>query len=126
MPRRGGKAAGRRARHRPPRRPVIRQPELGVQAPPPARREDVTGPDDEATAVPPVGTLDAREATSLNPPKPALPPVYAGSSRLTERAAAEYHYVVRDLRNIAVLTVVLVVLLAVATLVFPTLGLVSR
>jgi len=46
-----------------------------------------------------------------------------GSSRLGERAVAEYHYVVRDLRNIGVLVVVLVVLLAVATFAVNGLGL---
>lgn len=37
-----------------------------------------------------------------------------GPSRLSERAAAEYHYVVRDLRNIGVLLVVVIVLLGLA------------
>ena len=38
-----------------------------------------------------------------------------GASRLGERAAAEYHYVQRDLRNIAVLVLILGALLAAAT-----------
>jgi hypothetical protein len=41
----------------------------------------------------------------------------AGPSRLSERAVAEYHYVVRDLRNIAVLVGVMIILLALATIV---------
>ena len=45
-----------------------------------------------------------------------------GSSRLGERAAAEYHYVVRDLRNIGVLVVVMAVLLAVATIAVNAMG----
>jgi hypothetical protein len=45
-----------------------------------------------------------------------------GSSRLGERAAAEYHYVQRDLRNIGVLLVVLAVLLAIATIAVNVLG----
>jgi hypothetical protein len=46
----------------------------------------------------------------------------AGPSRLTERAAAEYHYVLRDLRNIGVLVAVMVVLLVVATIAVNLLG----
>jgi hypothetical protein len=46
----------------------------------------------------------------------------AGPSRLSERAAAEYHYVFRDLRNIAVLVGVMIVLLAVATVAVRALG----
>jgi hypothetical protein len=46
----------------------------------------------------------------------------AGSSRLTENAAAEYHYVTRDLRNIGVLVVVMAVLLAISAVVVNVLG----
>jgi hypothetical protein len=46
----------------------------------------------------------------------------AGPSRLTDRAIADYHYVVRDLRNIAVLVAVLAVLLVLATVTVRTLG----
>jgi hypothetical protein len=46
----------------------------------------------------------------------------AGPSRLTERAAAEYHYVTRDLRNIGVLVLVIAALLAVATIAVNMLG----
>jgi hypothetical protein len=46
----------------------------------------------------------------------------AGPSRLSERAAAEYHYVLRDLRNIAVLVVAMGVLLALAVIAFSALG----
>jgi hypothetical protein len=42
----------------------------------------------------------------------------AGPSRLSERAAAEYHYVIRDLRNIAVLVVAMAVVLAAAVVAF--------
>ncbi len=38
----------------------------------------------------------------------------AGSSRLGEAARAEYHYVARDLRNTAVLVLLMAVLLGVA------------
>lgn len=47
----------------------------------------------------------------------------AGPSRLSERAAAEYHYVVRDLRNIGVLLAIMAVLLAAAVIGFNALGL---
>jgi hypothetical protein len=46
------------------------------------------------------------------------------SSGLGERARAEYHYVGRDLRNIAVLTVIMAALLAAATVTLPALGLI--
>jgi hypothetical protein len=45
-----------------------------------------------------------------------------GASRLTEQAAAEYHYVMADLRNIGVLFVIIVALLAVAFFVIEVLG----
>ncbi len=45
-----------------------------------------------------------------------------GPSRLSERAASEYHYVIRDLRNIAVLVVAMGVLLAAAAIGFSALG----
>lgn len=44
-----------------------------------------------------------------------------GPSRLSERASSEYHYVLRDLRNIGVLIVVMAVLLAVAVVAFSVL-----
>lgn len=46
----------------------------------------------------------------------------AGPSRLGERAQAEYHYVIRDLRNIGVLVVVMAAILAVAFIVFNVFG----
>jgi len=41
----------------------------------------------------------------------------AGSSRLGEAARAEYHYVARDLRNTAVLVLLMAALLGVAVVV---------
>jgi hypothetical protein len=46
----------------------------------------------------------------------------AGPSRLTERAAAEYHYVARDLRNIGVLVAIMAVVLLVAVIAFNAMG----
>jgi hypothetical protein len=105
MPRRAGKAATRRARQR----NVPRSP---------AR------PTAPTTPVPPVGTPDAREAVSLDPPRRAPAPAGAGGagSQLSGRERAEYHYVERDLRNIGILTAIMVVLLIGAWAAFTALG----
>jgi hypothetical protein len=109
MPRRAGKAASRRARQKPVRRPLGH-----VTLPPPA------------SAVPPVGTPDAREAISLDPPRRVVQPSGAtAGSTLSVRERAEYHYVERDLRNIAVLSVLMAVGLLVAWVAFSQLGLIS-
>jgi hypothetical protein len=109
MPTKRSGKANRRARQRPPRRPAIPHP-----APrPPA--DDVS--DTVATPSTPEPAPTAPRQT---------PAIYAGASRLSERAAAEYHYVGRDLRNIAVLTAIIAVILIVAWLVLPATGLVSR
>ena len=104
MARRAGKAANRKARQR-------NVPRAASRPATPA-------------AVPPVGTPDAREAISLDPPRREAPAAAIGST-LSLRERAEYHYVERDLRNIGILTVVMAVLLFVAWLVFSALGLVS-
>jgi hypothetical protein len=111
MPRRAGKAAGRRARQR-----------AGQRA---ARRTPPSLPRPQADAVPPVGTPEAREAESLTPPRRTAPPAaeVVGDSRLSGRMQAEYHYVERDLRNIAILTAAMVVVLFVAWVIFQSLGL---
>jgi len=105
MARRAGKAASRRARQRQVRRPAV---PTAPSAP---------------VAVPPVGTPDAREAASLDPPRRLAPPATAhAGSTLTDRERAEYHYVERDLRNIGVLTVIMAVLLLAAWFAFNALG----
>ncbi len=111
MPRRAGKAASRKARQRPVRRPLGH-----VTVPPPV-----------SSAVPPVGTPDAREAISLDPPRGgAVQPSGLGAgSTLTVRERAEYHYVERDLRNIAILSALMAVGLLVAWIAFSQLGLIS-
>lgn len=107
MPRRAGKAASRRARQRPVKRPLQH-----VTLPPPA------------SAVPTVGTPDAREAVSLDLPRRVTQPAGAvAGSTLTVRERAEYHYVERDLRNIAVLTLLMAVGLLAAWIAFTQLGL---
>jgi hypothetical protein len=45
-----------------------------------------------------------------------------GISRLTERAAAEYHYVLRDLRNIGVLVAIMAVVMVGAVVAFNLAG----
>ena len=112
MARRAGKAASRKARQR----YVPKTPRPKV-APSPAA---------DAVAVPPVGTPDAREAVSLDPPRRTTPVTYGtGGSTLTTRERAEYHYVERDLRNIGVLSLVMAVMLVGAYFLFNALGLVS-
>ena len=113
MARRAGKAASRKARQR----NVPRPPRVAAAASP--------APVD-VTPVPPVGTPDAREAISLDPPRRVVPPRAAVvGSTLTDRERAAYHYVERDLRNIGVLTAVMAALLLLAWLAFNALGLTS-
>jgi hypothetical protein len=106
MARRAGKAASRKARQRQVKRPAV---PAGPTAP---------------VAVPPVGTPDARAATSLAPPR-RTPTTTPTGSILTDRERAEYHYVERDLRNIGILTVVMAALLLAAWAAFSAIGLVG-
>ena len=109
----GGKAVSRKARQR----NVPRVPRT-------PREAAATGQAPiDATPVPPIGTPDAREAISLDPPRRVVPPraAFAGST-LTDRERADYHYVERDLRNIGVLTAIMAVLLLVAWFAFSALG----
>ena len=113
MARRAGKAANRKARQRSAAQRAASRPATAPPAPP-------------ATPVPPVGTPDAREAVSLDPPRRVTPPVAAGlASTLTTSERAEYHYVERDLRNIGILTAVMGALLFLAWIAFSALGLVG-
>ena len=108
MARRAGKVASRKARQRKMQRPAA-----------PPRAQEV--------AIPPVGTPDAREAVSLDPPRRRVPSAsraHTGST-LSDIERAEYHYVERDLRNIGILTAAMLALLAVAYFVFTALGLVG-
>ena len=106
----GGKAASRKARQR-----KIQRPATPARAAPPI-------------AVPPVGTPEAREAVSLDPPRRVIAPsperAYAGST-LTDRERAEYHYVERDLRNIGILTAIMLAMLAGSWFLFNAVGLVG-
>jgi hypothetical protein len=112
MARRAGKATSRKARQR----NVPRPPRTA----PPSRSASPIEPQ----AIPPVGTPDAREAASLTPPR-RMTPVIAGSGRsqLSSHDRAEYHYVERDLRSIAILTGIMAALLLLAWFVFVALDL---
>ncbi|HEX2194720.1 MAG TPA: hypothetical protein VHK63_07185, partial [Candidatus Limnocylindria bacterium] len=69
-------------------------------------------------SVPPPGSRETEAARPAASVRARTGDFFAGSgpSRLSERAAAEYHYVARDLRNIGVLMVVMAVLLAAAAI----------
>jgi hypothetical protein len=141
MSRRGGKAASRRSRQRRAQRAAQNQ----QRASQPRPQEPALTPAPEAepeAAAPPVDAFEAADAElrASTPPPGARADkrqgsskrsvraragdfqLVGGSSRLTERAAAEYHYVGRDLRNIGILLVVMVVLLAASAIAVNLLG----
>lgn len=119
MARRGGKAANRRDRQRRAQRKALQRP--------PAPARPIAGV--VSDAVDAVAESRSEAAPVRVAPAPTLTrgarsdPRFAvsGPSRLSERAAAEYHYVRNDLRNIAVLVVVMAVLLAAAVVAFSVL-----
>ena len=110
MARRAGKAASRKARQR-------YQPRTPRPTPAPAPEEATTSTG---------GAEASRTITTPEPPRRSPSPVaYAsGGSTLSARERAEYHYVERDLRNIGILTLVMLVVLVTAWFVFNSLGLV--
>lgn len=112
MARRAGKAASRKARQR-------YQPRTPRPAPTPA-------PADDTTATTTEGADASRTVTTPEPPRrtPSSAAYASGGSTLTARERAEYHYVERDLRNIGILTLVMLVVLVAAWFVFNSLGLV--
>lgn len=121
MARRGGKAANRRDRQRQAQR-------RAQQRPAPLARPNAGAVSDavdaaverRAEAAPPRVASPASPLTrgARHDPRFAV----AGPSRLSERAAAEYHYVRRDLRNIAVLVVMMAIALGAAAFAFNALG----
>jgi hypothetical protein len=107
MPRRSGKAASRKARQqRRSKRPTM---------PGPAPRPQITSP--TPTTASGAGPGASAASAPLHPRPFATGGAVAGTSRLGEAARAEYHYVGRDLRNTAILVVLMAVLLAVAVVV---------
>jgi len=116
MARRARKSSTRRARQRrhlqQTPRPPAPQPEALAEA-----------ADTVAPAATPAASSLPRASSTTHRGRPADPRFQvAGPSRLSERAIAEYHYVQRDLRNIGVLVVILVALLAAGALIVNLLG----
>jgi hypothetical protein len=107
MARRAGKAASRKARQR-------YQPRTPRPAPTPAP---------EAV---PADVAEVSTTTAAEPTRRSAPVAYAtGGSTLSSRERAEYHYVERDLRNIGILTLVMLIVLVAAWFVFNGLGLIG-
>ena len=107
MAKRAGKAASRRARQRTVRRPAVPSSPV-APAPTPDVEADV--------AVVPAMAAPTSRAGGLVPRR-------AVGSQLTATERSEYHYVERDLRDIAILIAVMAALLFVAWLVFSASGL---
>ncbi len=142
MPRRGGKAASRRSRQRRGQRAQPAQPAQRAQPAQPAQpmpvREDELAATDVVSSTDAFEKADAELRASTPPPGSRAEPsgrgasrarprvrdfsMGSGPSRLSDRAAAEYHYVVRDLRNIGVLMVVMAILLAASAVAVNLLG----
>lgn len=122
MARRSGKAS-RQSRQRRAQRAASRPiaPRTSVPAPEPTEQPTATtgGGFEAADAAARVagrtatGSRSVMRSARSHPADPRFQ--VAGPSRLSDRAIAEYHYVVSDLRNIGILAVVMVVLLVLAT-----------
>lgn len=113
MARRSGKAANRRSRQRPAHRAAAR---LAPPAPLASSNLEIA-----ASALPAAPATPAPRPA----PRPARNSSAAVGSALAEAARAEYHYVGRDLRNMAVLVVIIAVLLAAAVFAFHAAGIVA-
>lgn len=120
--RRSGKANSRQSRQK-------RQQQRSSQRASLQRPMEPTAGADAAVSRPGAapGVPAASPVTPARPTKPAsrFEGIY-GASRLSEQAHLEYHYVERDLRNIGILILVMLALLAVATLAFNLLGIGPR
>ena len=117
MARRGGKAANRRDRQRKAQRRTLQRPVAPARPVGDGLSEAVEAAAERRTAPSPAAATPAPRAARADPRF-----LVAGPSRLSERAAEEYHYVRRDLRNIAVLVVVMAILLGAAVVAFSALG----
>jgi hypothetical protein len=116
MARRVGKAAARKSRQRRVQRSASRPAPAPAPASPPA--SDVAAEAGLPAAIP--------TARRTAPPAPAtVASSSSAGSTLSLRERAEYHYVERDLRNIGILTLIMVVLLVAAWFAFRALGLIS-
>ena len=121
----GGKAASRKARQR----NVPRTPRPASPPPATPQADAVVEPIAEPDLVldSPVSTMASATSTAPSRRRTSSPPtasVSAGSG-LTARERADYHYVERDLRNIGILSLVMLGLLIGAWLLFNALGLVG-
>lgn len=120
--RRSGKASSRQSRQK-------RQQQRSSQRASLQRPMEPTVSADAAVSRP--APAPAATTTSAAAPERTTKPASKfenlyGSSRLSEQAHLEYHYVERDLRNIGILILVMLALLAVATLAFNLLGIGPR
>jgi hypothetical protein len=131
MAKRRGKARNRQQRRNPQRidqRPAASQQPADAGTPlAPTTSGSGAGANDaferadaevRASAAPPLAS--AQRKPKARPADPRI--TVTGASRLGERAAAEYHYVIRDLRNIGILLIVLAALLAAATVAVNVIG----
>jgi len=118
MARRGGKAANRRDRQRRAQRRAQQRPAPGPRPVSSTLAEAVEAVAEQRAASGPVAPTAPLSRGARADPRFAV----AGPSRLGERAAAEYHYVRSDLRNIAVLVVIMAILLGAAVIAFSALG----
>jgi hypothetical protein len=124
MAKRQGKAATRRQRQRSANRTARpATPSMPARGPDALdRAEPITETVATPTTEPTAPAVSPPSVTSrVRPPRRGTPLV-GGGSRLTEQAAAEYHYVTADLRNIGMLFLAIVALLAVAFVVIEVLG----
>lgn len=103
MARRAGKAASRKARQR-----RVQRPGIGPQAPSAASAESALP--EPAARVPAPGL------------RRSVPARQAVGSELTATERSEYHYVERDLRDIAILSVVMAALLGLSWFVIQASG----
>ena len=123
---RRGKAASRQARQRrrqSQRSATSRQPTQ--QAPTQsnaAQASTSTSPGGASAASTPTAVSRTSVPASQRGSRSNPRVIVAGSSRLSERAIEEYHYVRRDLRNIAILVAIMAVILVAAAIVFSALG----
>ena len=118
MARRAGKAASRRARQQ---RRAAHRPTLPPASP---AAPLVDAADVEESPAPSREEPRRASAPAASAPSPARAYAATGSS-LTARERAEYHYVERDLRNIGILSLVMVGLLILAWFLFTATGLIG-
>jgi hypothetical protein len=117
LARRGGKAANRRDRQRRAQRRALQRPASPGRPITGVVSEAVEAATEQRAA--PVPAAPSSQSARASRADPRF--LVAGPSRLSERAAAEYHYVRRDLRNIAVLVAMMAVLLGAAVVAFSVL-----